>query len=164
WELSAVPYIPATRLVAEHARNLSSSKVDGIMLGWTLGGYPSPNVEVMARYSFQGRAGQDLEAPPDIERVLEDTALRRFGPLLAGTVAGAWSQLSQVFKEYPFHGSVVYRCPAQFGPSNLLYTEETHYASTMIGFPYDDLDGWRGVYPPEAFVSQFDRMAVGWAE
>jgi len=48
WELSAVPYIPAVANVARHAANLRSRGVNGLMLGWTLGGYPSPNLEVVA--------------------------------------------------------------------------------------------------------------------
>ena len=34
----------------------------------------------------------------------------------------------------------------------------------MIGFPYDDLTGWRGNYPPEIFASQFEKVASGWNE
>ena len=33
----------------------------------------------------------------------------------------------------------------------------------MVGFPYDDLDGWRSVYPPETFAAQFEKMADGFA-
>ena len=32
----------------------------------------------------------------------------------------------------------------------------------MWGIPYDDLDGWRGPYPPEVFAAQFEKMAKGW--
>ena len=45
WELSAVPYIPALENVARHAARIREEGVDGLMLGWTLGGYPSPNLE-----------------------------------------------------------------------------------------------------------------------
>ena len=49
----------------------------------------------------------------------------------------------------------------QFGPANLLWPEPTHYASTMVGFPYDDLKGWRAVFPPEVFIGQFLKIAEG---
>ena len=49
----------------------------------------------------------------------------------------------------------------QFGPSNLLWSEPTGYRATMIGFPYDDLDTWRAVYPPDVFVAQFRKVAHG---
>ena len=29
----------------------------------------------------------------------------------------------------------------------------------MVGFPYDDLNGWRAIYPPEIFVQQFEKVA-----
>ena len=32
----------------------------------------------------------------------------------------------------------------------------------MWGIPYDDLNGWRGPYPPEVFAAQFEKMAEGW--
>jgi hypothetical protein len=48
WELSAVPYIPAVAHVAQHMANLRDTGVEGLMLSWTLGGYPSPNLEVVA--------------------------------------------------------------------------------------------------------------------
>ncbi len=31
----------------------------------------------------------------------------------------------------------------------------------MWGIPYDDLDGWRGPYPPEVLAAQFEKMAEG---
>jgi hypothetical protein len=40
WEFCAIPYLPALDLVAEHARNLSSAGVNGLMLSWSLGCYP----------------------------------------------------------------------------------------------------------------------------
>ena len=39
---------------------------------------------------------------------------------------------------------------------------KTGYKATMWGIPYDDLDGWRGPYPPEVFAAQFEKMAEGW--
>jgi hypothetical protein len=32
----------------------------------------------------------------------------------------------------------------------------------MVGIPYDDLPAWRGVYPSEIFISQFEKVANGW--
>jgi hypothetical protein len=31
----------------------------------------------------------------------------------------------------------------------------------MVGFPYDDLNAWRAIYPPEVFVQQFEKVADG---
>ena len=64
----------------------------------------------------------------------------------------AWRLLSDGFRQYPFHVSVVYTSPVQLGPANPLYPTKTGYRATMWGLPYDDLDGWRGPYPPEVFI------------
>jgi hypothetical protein len=59
---------------------------------------------------------------------------------------------------------VVYNAPMQYGPSNLLWGERTGYHATMVGFPYDDLDGWRGPYPVDIFIGQFKKVANGFEE
>jgi hypothetical protein len=154
WELSAVPYIPALRLIAEHVNNLAQTDINGLMLSWTLGGYPSPNLEIAAQ--FYG------DNPPSPLRAIENVARRRFGDIVAALVMQAWQQFSLAFQEFPYHGSVVYRGPQHVGPANLLYREPTGYPSTMVGFPYDHLDGWRAIYPPDVFQAQFEKLAKEW--
>jgi hypothetical protein len=153
WELSAVPYLPVTELVAEHASNLSAAGADGMMLSWSLGGYPSPNLKVAARLQKGGASK---------ESVMDAVARERFGDRAAPHARTAWKHFSDAFREYPYDGGVVYNCPAQYGPANLLYPKKTGYAATMIGFPYDDVDGWRGPYPEEVFAAQFEKVAAGW--
>ena len=34
----------------------------------------------------------------------------------------------------------------------------------MIGFPYDDLTSWRGIYPEEVFEAQFEKLCGLWAQ
>src|SRR3546814_14987259 len=48
------------------------------------------------------------------------------------------------------------------GPANLLFVEPSGFRATMITFPYDDLDGWRGPYSPETFQNQFEKVAAMW--
>lgn len=153
WELSAVPYIPALANVARHIANLRRAGVNGLMLGWTLGGYPSPNLEVVA----------ELGAAPaaDPDHAMARVAERHFGAALAPQVVRAWQAYSEAFSEFPFHGSLVYNAPMQVGPANPLWGEPTGYHASMVGFPYDDLDAWRAVYPPEVFIGQFEKVADG---
>jgi hypothetical protein len=82
WELSAVPYIPAVENAAQHAANLREEQVDGLMLGWTLGGYPSPNLEAVAAV---GRS-----AKVTVQEALQEVARRRFGAEAAPLVVDAW--------------------------------------------------------------------------
>lgn len=154
WELSAIPYIPVMDLVGRHMANLSKLDIDGLMVSWTLGGYPSPNLELVHRFA--------QDPPPDLETTLADLARGRFGSSAAPKALRAWSAWSRAFQEYPFDIRLLYAGPCQVGPANPLFPESTGHAATMVGFPHDDLTTWRSVYPAEIFIQQFDRLAEGW--
>jgi hypothetical protein len=153
WELASVPYIPAVGLAAQHAANLRGAGIDGMMLGWTLGGCPSPNLEVFAEMGRDTATG--------VDDALAIVARRRFGNDLAPVAVDAWKTCSTAFAEYPYNIGTVYSGPQQMGPANPLWGAPTGYAATMVGFPYDGLDAWRTVYPAEVFVGQFTKMADG---
>jgi hypothetical protein len=154
WELSAVPYVPAVENVARHGERLRGENINGLMLGWTLGGYPSPNLEAV------GETLAGASASEAMQRVAE----RRFGASLAPAVVGAWRGFSTAFSEFPYHGGVVYNGPQQVGPANLLWADSTGYAATMVGFPYDHLDGWRAIYPADIFIRQLEKVAAGFEQ
>jgi hypothetical protein len=162
WEMSATPYVPALELVARHLCNLRDPErtggkpVDGLQLGWTLGGYPSPNLELASVIG-------SLEDPTP-EKALRIVAERRHGPEHAARVIAAWERMSTAFEQFPYHPGLLYQAPMQFGPSNPLYGKPTGYPSTMVGMPYDDLTGWRAIYPPDVYIRQFELMADGFAE
>jgi hypothetical protein len=152
WECSSVPYLPCVANVAETVANLRDMGVDGLMLGWTLGGHPSPNLEVVAEL---GR-GPEVTA----EAAMQAVAARRYGEL-APAMVEAWKQSSAALQEFPYSCGTVYSAPLQTGPANLLWAEPTGYRATMCGIPYDDLKSWRQVYPPEVFVEQLRKVADG---
>lgn len=153
-ELASLPYLPVLDLIGEHCHNLASEKLNGMLIGWTMGGHPSPNFELAQR--------MNREPTPDAEIVLDELALERFGTEGAPHARKAWKLMSDAFREYPFNVWVVYNSPVQLGPANPLYPEKTHYKATMWGIPYDDLDGWRSEYPPQVFAAQFQKVADGW--
>jgi hypothetical protein len=162
WEMSAVPYIPAAYNVALHAARLARSGVSGIMLGWTLGGCPSPNLEVMSQMAKQPHKEGETDEQA-AQRVVVRVAERWFGKEHAVQVAEAWRSISEGFAEFPYHGGVVYNSPHQIGPANLLFAERTGYRATMVGIPYDDLDGWRAVYPRPVYAEQMAKTAAAFA-
>jgi hypothetical protein len=149
WEFCAIPYLPTLDLVAEHARNLSSAGVNGLMLSWSLGCHPSPNLEV-----FQAFA----EDTPDIGTVLDRMAERRYGKAVTPLVRQAWTAFSDGFREYPYHIGTLYRGPQHMGPANPLYLKPTGYRATMVGLPYDDLKAWRSIYPAEVWAGQMAKV------
>ncbi len=156
WELGSVPYIPAVDNAARHAANLRSAQIDGLMLGWTMGGWPSPNLEVVGAIASQ-------PGTPDPEQAQLRVAERRFGKMAAPGVVAAWKSMSSAFAEFPYHITVVYNAPMLLGPSALLWEKPTGYRATMAGYPYDDLDGWRAQFPSEVFAGQFEKVADGFA-
>ena len=153
WELSSVPYLPVMDLVAEHCHNLASADVDGMMLSWSLGGYPSPNLEIAARFRAQ--------PTPSVDEVLDAASVEYYGEEGGPLARKAWTAFSTAFREFPY-GCGLYATPAQMGPANPLYLKKTGYGATMVGIPYDDVNGWRGVYPTEVFADQFAKVAAGW--
>jgi hypothetical protein len=153
WEISAVPYIPVAHLIARHCANLVKAGVQGLMASWTLGGYPSPNLEI---------AKEVCLAPDDrAEDVLERVARRRYGRAAAPGALEAWSAFSEAFEEFPY-GVNVYCIPTQHGPANLLRARPTGMGCGMILFPWDAYQQWCGAYPPAVVRDQFARMAGRW--
>ncbi len=156
WELSAVPYLPVMNLVAQHYHNLAKTDINGLMMSWSVGGYPSPNLELARCF--------ESNPLPTVEQALTQIGESRYGLDAVAEVLAAWSRFSTVFSEYPFHGGFLYNGPMQCGPANLLYAKPSGYRATMVGFPYDDLDGWRAIYPAEVLAGQFEKIARGWED
>ncbi len=69
--------------------------------------------------------------------------------------------MSTAFQEFPYNGGTVYNAPLPTGPSNPLWATPTGFASTMVGIPYDDANGWRSVYPADIFAQQLLLVADG---
>ncbi len=158
WELAAVPYLPVFDLVAQHIANLREQKVNGLMLSWSLGGYASPNLEIVkAIYDAKASSKDEI-----VEKVLQDMAEKRYGKSGAEEARAAWRAFSKAFTEFPYGVPTLYNGPQNSGPANLLFARSTGYKSTMVCFPYDDLQGWRGVYPPEVLGDQFRKVAQRW--
>ena len=156
WEISAVPYLPAMDLVAQHARNLAESPVESVMLSWSLGGYPSPNLALFGEF----RRGDSVDS------VLDRTASKIYGASAVPAVRRAWSAYSQAFSNYPIEWQTVYYSPVQMGPANLLYAEKTGWPATMVNTPYDDFNRWTAGYADnrEGWIAQMRRVAEGFAK
>ncbi len=70
-ELASIPYLPVMDLVAEHCQNLAPQKLDAMLIGWTMGGYPSPNFRLAQEISRAPEAG--------VAAALDAVARERFG-------------------------------------------------------------------------------------
>ena len=150
WECSAVPYIPVFDLIAEHRNGLKDTSA--FLLDWTLGGYPSVIFNMLSDSYFS-----------DTGFSLKDAVCRVFGGK-AASVMESQRLFSKAFKEFPFYISTLYVAPQNYGPANLFYPDKTGFRATMIGYPYDDVEGWRSIFPVEIFVNQWEKLCEGWEE
>jgi len=158
WECSAVPFLPVFQQLEEHLNRLEASGVSALMLSWTLGSYPSLNLELAAEYYWETDNRDTGSELTRMDALLE----REFGTAAGPLITEATKAFSQAFREFPFDLNVLYTAPQNYGPANLLYMKPTGYGATMIGFPYDDLQGWRGIYPEPIFAEQFKKLSHGW--
>lgn len=154
WECGSVPYIPAMDLVARHCHNLAKTGVEGMMMCWSLGGYPSPNLEIAQQFS-----GTEI---PSIDAVLDTLAKKRYGDG-APLARQGWTALSEAFQEFPYGGSTIYTAPVHVGPANPLHLTPSGFHATMVGIPFDDIHSWCGPYPAEIFIQQLEKTAEGFA-
>ena len=155
WEISAVPYIPVPNLIARHCAGLREEDVSGLQVSWTLGGYPSPNLEVAKEFYFSPQPSED--------EILARVARRRYGRKAAPGAVKAWTQFSRAFEEFPY-GVSIYIIPTQHGPANLLRLEPSGIAASMLLFPQDDYKRWSRDYPPQVVASQLSKVSEQWQQ
>ena len=154
WEMSIVPSVPVLDLVARHAVNLSQQDVNGVMLSWSLGGYPSENLKLF----------QSIKRGDVAEDVVSEFARSEYGERAGELVREAWRKCSEGFENYPYHMSSIYNGPHHVGPSNPFYMDVTQYVATMVGIPYDNYDSWRSVYPLDVWTALYDKCAEGFEQ
>jgi hypothetical protein len=151
WEMSAVPFVPVYDLVGEHIENLKEQGIKHMQLSWTLGGYPSPNLKMAADF-------MKTDSVCSVYKFIEDL----YGTKAAPIVDRAQKLMCDGFRQFPFNIVVLYVAPHNYGPMAPFCAEETGYAATMVGFPYDDLTKWRNIYPEDVFENQFEILCNKW--
>ena len=148
WECSTVPYLPVLDLVKKHMEGICEADVDGLMLSWSLGGYPSMNLTAMSKYFFVGEEGYDVYS-------------EMFGGN-ADTIRRATAEFSRAFESLPFHHRAAYLAPFQMGCANLMFEKASGLSASMTGFPYDDVENWRAIFPVEIFESSLKALSDMW--
>ncbi|MBO5412488.1 MAG: hypothetical protein J6A38_05370 [Clostridia bacterium] len=129
WEFSIVPYVPVFELIKEHISNLTEFGVTGLMMSWTLGGYPSPSLDLVDRL---------LRGKLDYDAWLEE----RYGQ--AWKVAKEAVHLfSEGYRYYPFDLNSLYNGAQHVGSTNIWYKKRTGLDATMVCYPYDAIEQWK---------------------
>ncbi len=154
WECSTIPYLPLFKTVETVVDDVGREGVEHLMLSWTLGGAPSPNIKVISQKFFETEG--DSESCTDVYASIYGKD--------ADTVKKATDMFCDAFFEYPFSHGGIYNGPANGGASNLFFEKETGFSSTMTCFAYDDLARWRNQYPEDVYERQFEKMSDRWLE
>lgn len=155
WEMAAVPCIPVFERIYRHLKKLTESNnacPDGLFLSWSLGGCPSPTLALVSAFSS--------EKIPDLESIYRMLFPGCSIPLLSHAI----HLFSEAFDAYPFHIGTVYNGPQLYAPANLLYAAPTGFNATMVGFPYDHLDGWRSIFTRETYITQLKKLSDMWSK
>ncbi len=150
WECSTVPYLPVLDLVKKHMEGICDADVDGLMLSWSLGGYPSMNLTAMSKYFFKGEEGYDVYS-------------EMFGAS-ADVIRRATENFSRAFTNLPFHVRAAYLAPFQMGCANLMFEKASGLSASMTGFPYDDVENWRAIFPVEVFENSLKTLSEIWKD
>lgn len=151
WEMAAVPYIPVFDKVAEHISNLKEQGIRHLQVSWTLGGCPGPNLK-LAAWLMEDKGN------------LRDFLVDWLGEETAAGVYAAQQRLSQAFSHYPFYIGTLYYGPQNYGPMAPFFLEKTGYRASMIGYPYDDMEWWSGIYPADVYENEYRQLCDGWRE
>ena len=155
WECAAVPFIPVFDNIYKHVKGIiESGLVGNLMLGWTLGGYPSANL-LLITHLLEAK-----EKLPSLEEIIENIYTKEY----KDRILKASNLFSKAFDEFPFHIQSAYLGPQNYGPSNLLYEKETHFSASMVGYPYDDLEAWRAIFPRDLYIEQTRKLSQIWQE
>lgn len=149
WEMSAVPYIPVFDKIEQHINQLKEQGVQHLQASWTLGGCPSPNLRLAAWL---------IEEKGTAKEFLIDW----LGNEIGMGVYEAQKKLSNAFSNFPFHIHSIYVGPQNSGPMCPFFLKKSGYWATMVGYPYDDLEAWRSIYPKEIYEEQFRKMCIQW--
>lgn len=147
WECASIPYLPCFDLIWKHLQNLKELDVDGHMLSWSLGGYPSFNLSLVSQAQNGG--------------TLEEWYRQTFGKDWE-IVHTCGQYFSEAFEKFPFGVSLAYCGPQNIGCANPFYEEPTGLTPTMVGFPFDGIDVWRGCFSRKLFMERFAALTELW--
>ena len=147
WEMAVVPYIPVLEKVAGHIENLKAQGIENLQMSWTLGGCPSPNLRLAAWL---------MEDKGNLLDFLTDW----LGETVAKGVYDAQLMLSEAFSHYPFYLDTLYFGPQNYGPMAPFFLKPTGYEASMVGYPYDDVQKWAGIYPVSVYEEEYRQLII----
>lgn len=143
WECACVPYVPAFDITYKHLENLSKLGIKDYLLTWTLGGYPSPYLDMVSAFNEGVSLNDWYNSYFNEDSELAKKAVKKF---------------CKGMQEYPCDMNSLYYSPETLGPANLWDLSLDGKTSCMVGCAYDKYEDWVGVYGYDVYVSQLDKL------
>lgn len=149
WECAGVPYVPAFDLMVEHVENVKKLGVTGLMMGWSLGGYPGGALSVCNAVCAEGAFDEEKWYTSEYEK---DAKIAR----------EAVKIFSEAYGEYPFSISSIYCGGQHLACGNMWSLEADDRPSTMVCFSRDD-SVWAYPYGIDGYIHQMTLLLEKWS-
>ncbi len=151
WECSAMPYLPTFSLMTEHVRRLKDIGVEGLMLGWSHGGYPGGVLPLVNRMCMASEF--------DEEKWYQETYAEN-----ATLTKKAVEIFGEAFQNYPFSIDCLYYGGHTLGCGNLWSLAPNNRQSTMVCFTFDDYELWTRPYGLKTYIELYEALTSRWKE
>ncbi len=149
WECSAVPYLPTFGLMAQHIKNLKSIGVSGLMMSWSLGGYPGGAMQ----YCNAICVSDDFDEAAWYEATFAENAK---------TVKEADGIFCRAFKHYPFCVDGLYFGAHTLGVGNDIISNHGDKESSLVCFTYDDYEKYTEPYGIDVYTELYRKLTDEW--
>ena len=149
WECSAVPFVPAYDLMVKHIENLKKLGIEGLMLGWSLGGFPGGALSLCSATCAKGKVDK---------KGWYGKAYGEQGKLVQKAVKG----FSKAFSEYPFSINALYFGAQNLACANMYDLERDNRVSTMTCYAFDDYEFWSDPYGIDVYINQYQKLVDKW--
>ena len=149
WECSAVPYVPTFGLMSKHVNSLKELGVGGLMLGWSLGGYPGGALPLINTLS-------------ESENFNDEEWYNAVYGTNAELIFKAVKTFDTAFTNYPFSVDGIYFGGHNMGPGNLWALDDGDRVSTMVCFTFGDLNKWTAQYGTNIYISLMSALCSEW--
>lgn len=151
WECAGVPYVPAFGRMVKHVQNLKKLGISGLMLGWSLGGFPGGALSLCASACSNKKIDQKL---------WYEKTYGKNGKIAMKAVKG----FDKAFGEFPFSINALYFGGQNMGSGNLYDLDPDKKESTMVCYTYDDYEFWTDPYGIDVYINQLKKLTTRWGK
>lgn len=149
WECSGVPYVPAFDLMVKHIKNLKKLGITGLMMGWSLGGFPGGALPLCSAVCAEGKVDE------------KSWYSSSYGEH-AKTIKKAVKLFSKAYANFPFSINCLYFGGQNLGCGNFYDLEPDNRESTMVCYTFDDYEFWTDPYGIDVYISQLTKLTNEW--